>query len=152
MLGCAVCAVMSDSLWPLGLQLQASVHEIAQVRILEQIAISSSKESSQPRDWTHISHIAGRFILLLSHWGSPSLSSGYSFYRRRNPRPRKVKWDVWVQNPWILFLSQGLDTATLKCFIIDPPFLEWIFQCNLMAIVNNFLKDSRMWINNKLCL
>ena len=34
--------------------------EILQARILEWVAISSSRESSRPRDWTRVSHIAGR--------------------------------------------------------------------------------------------
>ena len=38
----------------------SSVHGILQARILEWVAVSSSKESSRPRDQTSIS-IAGRF-------------------------------------------------------------------------------------------
>ena len=37
------------------------VHGILQARILEWIAISFSKGSSQPRDWTWFSHIVGRW-------------------------------------------------------------------------------------------
>ena len=37
----------------------SSVHGISQARILESIAISFSR-SSQPRDWTQVSHTAGR--------------------------------------------------------------------------------------------
>ena len=43
----------------------SSVHGILQARILEQVAISSSRGSSQPRDWTCISCI-GRWVLY--HW------------------------------------------------------------------------------------
>ena len=35
---------------------------ILQARILEWVAMSSSRGSSQPRDWTQISHIAGRLL------------------------------------------------------------------------------------------
>ena len=35
---------------------------ILQARILEWVAMPSSKGSSQPRDWTQVSHIAGRFF------------------------------------------------------------------------------------------
>ena len=35
------------------------VHEILQARILEWIAISFSRGSSQPRDWIQVSYIAG---------------------------------------------------------------------------------------------
>ena len=42
--------------------LDSSVHEILQTRILQRVAIPFSRGSSRPRDWTHISHIAGRFF------------------------------------------------------------------------------------------
>ena len=38
---------------------------ILQARILEWIAMPPSRGSSQPRDRTHVSHIAGRFFTLL---------------------------------------------------------------------------------------
>ena len=40
----------------------SSVHRIAQTRILEWVAISFSRGSSQPRDRIHVSCIAGRFF------------------------------------------------------------------------------------------
>ena len=42
----------------------SSVHEIHQARILEWVAVPSSRVSSQPRDWTQVSCIAGRFITI----------------------------------------------------------------------------------------
>ena len=39
----------------------SSVHETSQARILEWVAMSFSRGFSQPRDWTCISCIAGRF-------------------------------------------------------------------------------------------
>ena len=38
----------------------SSIHGILQARILEWVAISSSRGSSRPRDRTQVSHIAGR--------------------------------------------------------------------------------------------
>ena len=38
----------------------SSVHGILQARILEWVAISFSRRSSQPRDWTEVSRIVGR--------------------------------------------------------------------------------------------
>ena len=38
------------------------VHGILQARILEWVAILFSRGSSQPRDLTQVSHIAGRFF------------------------------------------------------------------------------------------
>ena len=40
----------------------SSVHGILQERILEWVAISSSRGSSQPRDQSQVSCIAGRFF------------------------------------------------------------------------------------------
>ena len=49
-----LCDPMDDSLPG------SSVHEILQARVLEWVAISFSTRSSQPRDRTLVSHIAGR--------------------------------------------------------------------------------------------
>ena len=56
----------------------SSVHGILQARILEWVAMPSSRGSSQPRDKTrvsYISYIAGR-VFTLSHQGSPLSISG----------------------------------------------------------------------------
>ena len=38
----------------------STIHGIFQARILEWVAISFSRRSSQPRDWTQVSHTVGR--------------------------------------------------------------------------------------------
>ena len=55
-------SVVSDSLWPHELYIYYSVHGILQVRILEWVAFPFSRGSSQTRNQTQISHIAGRFF------------------------------------------------------------------------------------------
>ena len=52
------CSIMSDSWDPT----HYTVHGILQARILEWVAFSFSRVSSQPWDQTHVSHIAGRFF------------------------------------------------------------------------------------------
>ena len=50
----------------------SSGHGILQARILEWVAISFSRASSWPRDWTHISHVSCTGRRVLSHratWG-----------------------------------------------------------------------------------
>ena len=42
----------------------SSVHGILQARIMEWVAIPFSRVSSQPRDWTQVSRIAGRILTL----------------------------------------------------------------------------------------
>ena len=41
-----------------------TVHGILQARILEWVAAPFSKGSSQPRDRTQVSHMAGRFFII----------------------------------------------------------------------------------------
>ena len=58
----------------------SSVHGIFQARILEWVAISYSRGSSQPRDWTHISCISciGRWILYrCATWEHITLTTKY---------------------------------------------------------------------------
>ena len=62
------CSVVSNSLWSHGLYPTGSfVHGILQARNLELVAIPFSRVSSQSREWTQVSHIAGRFFTV---WGT----------------------------------------------------------------------------------
>ena len=67
-------SVVSDSLWPHGLYSPPgfSIYGLFQARVLEWVAISFARGSSWPRDWTWVSHIAGRCFYCLSHQGSPT--------------------------------------------------------------------------------
>ena len=59
----------------------SSVHGTSQARILEQVAISFSRGSSQGRDRTHISHIsciAGRFFIT-EPWGKALIEDTSGF-------------------------------------------------------------------------
>ena len=53
----------------------SSIHGIFQARLLESVAISFSRGSSQPRDRTWVSHIASRCLYRLSHQGSSLVSA-----------------------------------------------------------------------------
>ena len=53
-------------MWVLG----SSIHGILQARILEWVAISFSRESSQHRDWTQVSCTAGRLFTVWATRGS----------------------------------------------------------------------------------
>ena len=50
-----------------------TVHRILQARILEWVAIPFCRGSSQSRDWSQVSHIAGRFFTSWATWGSPQI-------------------------------------------------------------------------------
>ena len=54
--------------------MDSSVHGIFQARILRQVAIPFSRGSSQPRDWTQASCIAGRFFTVWATREAPFYS------------------------------------------------------------------------------
>ena len=66
------CSVISDSLWPHELYI---VHGILQARILKWAAFLFSRRSSQPRDWTQVSCIAGKFFTM---WATREAQWSYS--------------------------------------------------------------------------
>ena len=59
-----------------------SVHGILQTRIMEWVAMPSSRGSSHPRHRTQVSCIAGRFFYRLSHQGSSISTESESNLRR----------------------------------------------------------------------
>ena len=77
--------------WPPG----SSVRGIFQARILEHVAISFSKESSQPRDWTRVSCVSctSRQVLYqLSHQGSPKSNMTAALIRKQKHGGRRPLW------------------------------------------------------------
>ena len=60
-------SIMSDSLWPMDCSLPGySIHGIFQARVLEWIAISFSRGSSQPRDRTRVSCVVDRRFTIIN--------------------------------------------------------------------------------------
>ena len=58
--------------------LGSSIHGIFQARILEWVAMSFSRGSSRPRDWTWVSHTAGRlFTVWATREGPKSYHNSY---------------------------------------------------------------------------
>ena len=53
-----------------------TVHGILQARILEWVAVPFSRASSQPRDWTQVSHIVGGFFTNWATREAQEYSSG----------------------------------------------------------------------------
>ena len=75
------CSVTSDSAIPWAVAHQAPLSiEFSRPRILKWVAISSSRGSSQPRDWTRVSCTGGQ---ILDHcamrYGNPYLSGDLEF-------------------------------------------------------------------------
>ena len=100
----------------------SSVHGIFQVRILEWIAISSSRGSSWPRDWIHVSCIGREFLYHWATWEALStwqatldLESAF-FSMFANMDHQKQLAFSW-QGQWYIFtvLPQGYITSAALC-------------------------------------
>ena len=65
----------------------SSIHGILQTGILQWVTISFSRRSSQPRDWTCISYIAGRFCIT----ETPGNSSYINLRKVSSKYPNEVK-------------------------------------------------------------
>ena len=72
------------------------VHGILRIRILQWVAMRSSRASSQPRDWTCISYVSCAGKRVLYHWchlGSPREQKWRFLKKARN------KTTIWPNNP-----------------------------------------------------
>ena len=78
------------------------VHGILQARVLEWVAPPFSRGSSEPRDWTQVSHIAAGFFTSLAtrepkNTGVGSLSFLQQIFRthKLNPSPLLCRWILY---------------------------------------------------------
>ena len=55
----------------------SSIHGISRARMLEWVAIFSSRRSSQPRDWTRISCIGRKVLYSWAIWEGPAETIGH---------------------------------------------------------------------------
>ena len=75
------------------------VHGIFQASILEWVAISFFRGSSQPRDWTQVSRIVGRCFTICRFWFPLSLSgAGESVFLTSSQVLLLVWTTLWVEN------------------------------------------------------
>ena len=101
-------SVVSDSLRPMDCSPPgSSVLEIFQARILEWVAVSFSRGSSQPRDQTRVSCTAGRFF---TNWATREVMSGECVISSVLSCRRKdlKRWSS-VFCLFVLFYSDGIN-------------------------------------------
>ena len=86
----------------------SSIHGIFQARMLEWVAISFSRRSSQPRDWTPVSCIASRHFTL---WASREVL--YGAWRRINNQEVKRRVVDWITtDPFSWRLQEDICSET----------------------------------------
>ena len=124
----------------------SSVHGISQARILEWVAISFSRGSSWPRNWTYISCIAGRFFTIWATreaqvfvWDSHVWMWESDYKESWAPK----NWCFWT-----VVLEKTLESP-LDCKEIQPVHPKgnqsWIFIGGLMPKLKLQYFDHLMW-------
>ena len=74
--------------------LSSSIHGILQARIQERVAMPSSRESSQPRAGTQVSHVAGGFSTVWTTREAQEQWSGESIPSPGKFLTQELKWDL----------------------------------------------------------
>ena len=100
--------------------MDCTVHGILQARILEWVAVPFSRGSSQPRDRTQVSHIAGRFF---TSWatreaqgnsGQPMVNSNFAFWNF------PIIWSQLVES----LSSVQLSSVTQSCPTLQHHWMQ----------------------------
>ena len=94
----------------------SSVHGILQARILDWVAISSSRESSRPKDWIPVSWISciSRWIFFFSYWAILEFPCHLLLPLKSSREPIRIPCIV-QQRRWrweVMQLTQGLHTGS----------------------------------------
>ena len=117
----------------------SSIHGIFQARVLEWVAISFSRGSSPPKDWTQVSHIAGRRFYCLSHQGS-SLSrmappNSLRLCRSITASTNPLKWN-WTMASRFMSKSEELEFGCDFCRMLS----------HILLMHTSHVKMSIIWI------
>ena len=115
-------SVVSPFCYPLNCSLSGlSVHGIFQARVLEWVAISFSRGSSQPRDWTQVSCIAGRCFTV---WALQFLVFFFfSSLEALTEEIVKFQHMCWPEWEWNAGLVLGRERYRSSCHVLDRTLL-----------------------------
>ena len=113
----------------------SSVHGFLQARILKCVAIPFSRGSSQPRDWSQVSHIAGRFFYHLSL--NIREMTSLTFMQKQQQQTLLGLWYMWMK--FILLLQK----MTTRCQILP----SWRLR-NMATVCSQVreIKIGKKWL------
>ena len=132
----------------------SSVHGILQPRILEWVAISFSRGSSQPKDWTRVSCIAGRlFSIWATRKAHQALLPRNNFWDPKGTmtsiKPHKKAGNYWLREA-LMFLkdSRNLDW---ECQLQSNPAphilrVPVVINHNLVSNPTSHLQERLIWV------
>ena len=121
----------------------SSVHGILQARVLEWVAISFSRGSSRPRDWTQVSCIAGRRFNLWATREALIEAKLVLYYQAPNRTTVIIYGIYWNKNTFLRFLSFTYHTSNQYCdnvLIFWWNIISWCFVKSLFVIILNICK------------
>ena len=120
----------------------SSVHGISQARILEWVAISSSKGASQPRDWTHIC-IAGRFF---TNWAIKEAIFKVSVYILERFEIWKDGKKFWhnIFKFWLLQIKVERSMCVHVCVCVCVSLVHFLDQFNIYFYWHRVLPENSL--------
>ena len=121
----------------------SSLHGILQARVLEWVAISFSRGSSRPRDWTLVSCIPGR---LLNLWATRegfdlghTWSSGFPYFLQFNSKFGNKEFMIWAtvsSQPCFCWLYRAFPSLAAKNIIhLISVLTIWWWPCVVFSCV-----------------
>ena len=116
-------------------------HEILQARILEWVATGFSKGSSQPKDRTQVSCIAGGFF---------TRATGVCLILRGQARTVMVQWKPQDKKA----VTYTKNDVISGCSIMPPFPYNLFLKCpekRVLGIINFLSSLSRMWVSGFHC-
>ena len=99
----------------------SSIHGIFQARILEWVAISFSRRSSLPRDWTQVSLIVGRALL-------------------SEPARKSTNWEVKY------YINKGMHHYLEKLYHISRKFHRGNTEFRFMMVISTHSKGYTLFV------
>ena len=128
----------------------SSVHGILQATIMKWLAIPFSRGSSYPRNWTGVSHTAGRFLTIYLYKVLYCFQNITSFNAQNSPlRWERLLWPLYSISPFCNVINHvHCPTWTLFDFMRIILFLTFssAFEPSEEVIIcQSLLEPSTLW-------
>ena len=125
-----------------------SVHRMFQARVLEWVAVSFSRRSSRPRDWTRVSRIVGRHFYHLSHQGrslTTLFKPKYIMFLKKSPKLIR-RW--YFFNPICPSPphSHIIYSDNVICTFLERFFLMWYYSQYILIRLRSERKSTQQQI------
>ena len=133
-----------DCSWP-----GSSVHGILQARILEWVAVSSSRGSSWPRDWpaAPVSPALAGGFLTTPLPEKPKLKVVYENFLMRNPNMRVLSWENHSSTWSFIFFPNILIASQINGMLLEARIWQCLSLCwaQSKCLINTCQSVDRMF-------